>query len=45
MILKSKLDISIHIISYIFLNIHYIAPKLLEVHRIERRKDEGMSLI
>ena len=32
--------------SYICLNTHYISPKLLEDHIIERRrKEEGMSLI
>ena len=46
MILKNKLYIIIHIISYICRNIHYISPKLLEDHRTERRrKEEGMSLI
>ena len=46
MIFKSKLDIIIHIISYICINIDYISPKLLEDHRTERRrKEEGMSLI
>ena len=39
MILNSKLDIIIHIISY-------ICQKFLEGHRTERRrKEEGMSLI
>ena len=46
MIFKSTLYIIIHIRSYICLNIHYIAPKLLEGNRAERRrKEEGMSLI
>ena len=46
MIFKSKLDIIIHVKSYICLNIHYIAPKLLEDHRTKRRRqEEGMSLI
>ena len=46
MILNSKLDISIHIRSYICRNFHYIAPNFLEGHRTERRrKEEGMSLI
>ena len=45
MILKNKLDIIIHIISYICLNIHYIAPKLLDDHRTKMRQEEGMPLI
>ena len=45
-IFNIKLDVIIQIISYICLNIHYIAPKLLEDHITERRrKEEGMSLI
>ena len=46
MILNNTLYIRMHIISNVCRNIHYIAPKLLEGHIIERRrKEEGMSLI
>ena len=46
MIFNSTSDIRIHILSYICQNIYYIAPKILEDHRTERRrKEEGMSLI